>query len=503
MADHIFGEDFDPPPASATTTAPPARPMTAPTSGNEGDLFGGDFPVAPAAPAKSLYQKWLDETITGQIAKAAGQAMTLPGEVAQGKFNVPPKTPGVLTEEDVAQQDWANQEMQRRANSAAGFIGTGGIPSVTRAGASSIPMLNSGISPETAKIAQTAIEKYGYPVRPGQMSDNWLVRSLDSLLQKIPGSGYGKSAEAQQTAVNKGVAKLIGQDAEKVDPEVMSAAKRDLGKTYQEIYGPDVKAKIDDKFSHGILDTLDRAGQTLDDPNKVKVLNKAVSNILDKIKDDGTISGPVYQGLRQTGSVLKDLEKSPGLLGDYSREIKGHLDDLFRRTIPPDKADLLRKTDQQYAIMKQLRPVVDETGNIPPARLMQIARSGDAGKERMAFGQGGDLGELANIGQRFKTMPSSNTAENSMLLHLLQGGGIAASGIGAYMHDPLLAAGPIATGAVGAATTRLLGSYLKSPARAQKLIADALEQQPSQASAVAAPAIAATGRLYISPNRNQ
>lgn len=475
MADHLFGDVFDP--------KVPEAPIPAPDVADH--LFGGHFSAPPPKEEKSLYRKWLDETISGSIAKAAGKFMALPGDAAQGKFETQPATPGQWSDTDEARAQINARNLVDRSTQAAGFVGTGGIPSVTRAGASSVPFLNSGVSSETAQIAKTAIEKYGYPVRPGQMSENHFVRSLDSLLQKIPGSGYAKSAEGQQTAINRGVAKLIGQDADKITPEVMANAKTDLGAAYKKIYGSDVKAPLDDKFSHGILDTLERAGQVLDDPNKVKVLNKAVSNILDKVKGDGSISGPAYQGLRQTGSVLKDLEGSGGKLGDYAREIKGHLDDLFRRTIPPDKANLLQKTDQQYAIMKQLRPLAADAtatgGDVSAARLMQIAKSGEAGRERMAFGKGGDLGELAAIGQRFKTMPSSNTAENSALLDILTKiggyGGAAITGGGIASLNPILAAAPLATAGAGLATSRLLGTYMKNPKRAEKLIEDALNRK--------------------------
>ncbi len=405
------------------------------------------------------------DTISGRILKSIGQAVTLPGDVAQGKVS--------MTGEDGR----TNPAVIGRAADLAGVAGTGAIPSVTRQGASSI--FGGAISPEVAQIAKTAIDKYGFPVRPGQLSENHFVRSLDSMLQKIPGSGYAKNAAEQQSAIDSGLAKIIGVDADKLTPAVMSEARSKMQKSYKEIYGPDVKARIDDKFSAGIMDTLERASNVLDTPEKVKVLNKSVSNILDKVSGAGEISGPAYQGLRQTKSQLKDLVEGGGQLGRYAGEIRSHLDDLFRRTIPPDKANLLRETDKKYAIMKQLRPVVNETGTVPPARLMQIARSTDAGKERMAFGNGGDLGELANIGQRFKTMPSSNTAENSMLLHMLTGGGIGVTGVGAAMEHPLMMAGPLAAAGTGWATSRLLGSHMRNPKRAQKLIEDALNLKPA------------------------
>jgi hypothetical protein len=461
MADHLFDGDYDPP---STTPGVPV---------STGDhLFDGDFAAVTPKTAPS----WMDKTITGAILKSAGKFATLPGEVAQGKFDTQPTKPGEWSDVDEARRLINEGNLKDRSTEAAGFVGGGAVPGVVRAGESALlPFLNGGVGKETAQIAKTAIDKYNYPVRPGQMSDNWFVRSLDTMLQKLPFSGYKGNVLEQQGAINKGVAKLIGVDADKVNPAVMSEARDNLKKNYKEIYSPDVKAKLDDQFSAGVLNTLERAEATLDSPDKVKVLSKAVGNILDKVKGDGEISGPAYQGLRQEKSTLKDLIKGGGPVGQYAGEIRSHLDDLFRRTVPPDKANLLRQTDQQYAIMKSLRPIVDEGGDISAQSLMRIARAGDAGKERMAFGKGGDLGELATIGQRFKSMPSSNTAENSTILNLLLGGGAGITGLGALTSNPLAMVGPAATAAVSGATTRLLGQYMKSPKRAEKLISRALD----------------------------
>src|SRR6266436_751645 len=117
--DHLFGGDFE-------KVAPPI------SSDNSDHLFGGELPVAETPAAKSLYKKWLDETITGGIAKAAGQTMVLPGQAAQGQFAVQPSVPGQWSDIDEARRQLAEDAMLKRSVQGAGFIGTGGIPSVTR-----------------------------------------------------------------------------------------------------------------------------------------------------------------------------------------------------------------------------------------------------------------------------------------------------------------------------------------------------------------------------------
>jgi hypothetical protein len=92
----------------------------------------------------------------------------------------------------------------------------------------------------------------------------------------------------------------------------------------------------------------------------------------------------------------------------------------------------------------------------------------------MAFGKGGDMGELAQIGQRFiKPVSSSNTAENTLLMKLMGLGG-AGGEFAAYMHDPMLAAKAAAAAAGAGIATRGTASVLKSDWYANKLINDAL-----------------------------
>lgn len=508
MADHLFGDMFEDKPAAQ------AKP-------GESHLFGDMFPKeTPAAATKErgadiakiaklillgspgrlaydkgyreevkkeidpLFQKhgwdlpepFTEKPIIPEIAKSIGRGVTAPGRALMGGYRAAPEKEGEWSEVDQWRQNQLDDLMMKDAGAFAGIAITGGIPNVLRSGASSIPFLNVGTLPETAALARTAIEKYGYPVRPGQMSENWMVRSLDSLLNKLPFSGYRANAEAQQIAINRGVAREIGERSETVTPEVMRRARDRMRDSYESLFRTEV-AEPDAQFIGNVRRILNQADEAVDTEGKMRVLSNSVRNVLDKIGPDGTISGRAYQGLRNEGSTLKVLSKRPDDVGHFAGQLRNELDALFRRSVSPENRDTLRTLDQQYAIMKNIRPLVDETGDISPAKLMGRQRAGNAGLDRVAFGEGGDLVELANIGQRFKTMPSSNTAENTMMLNLLANPlslGFGGAGIGAALGGlPAMLAG----GALGAGATRATGAFMASPSRAENMILRALGER--------------------------
>lgn len=514
--DDLFGGDFDEKPKGATAND---------------SLFGADFPDdrAPAAapnpgrdmakiakmillgsPGRMMVDKdyraevvkevgplleklgitmpepFTEKPIIPELMKSIGRGMTMPGRAVQGGYRATPEEPGLWSEADQFRQNQLNDLAASDAGAMTGIIGTGGIPNVLRSGASSIPMLNAGTSAETAALARTAIEKYGYPVRPGQMSENHMIRRLDTLLEKLPFSGYRRSGDAQQEAINRGVAAEIGEDATRINSGVWSRARSRLQNTYENLFSSE-RAQLDPTFVGNVTRILEQA-ERLGTREEHRSLQNAVRSVLRKVDTEtGEISGRAYQNLRNDKSDLKRLGQSSSNAALYAREIRSELDAMFRRSIPEEKRSVLAQADRQYAIMKELRPLVPKAeehgGNISPQLLAGAIRKGDAGLERAAFGNDGNLGELARIGQAFKPMASSGTGENNLIGQFLQnplslgfgaiggGGGLGLGGVLAGL--PAMLGGA----AAGAATTRGLGGFMASPSRAENMILRALGER--------------------------
>lgn len=92
------------PPTAATTSAGPWT----------------DFAPKPAEQKPEAEKFGLKDTWPAKLARSIYEAVTLPGDVAQGKFAVPPEKPGWVTEGDILNQDAADQEIIRRSFDLAG-----------------------------------------------------------------------------------------------------------------------------------------------------------------------------------------------------------------------------------------------------------------------------------------------------------------------------------------------------------------------------------------------
>jgi hypothetical protein len=141
--------------------------------------------------------------------------------------------------------------------------------------------------------------------------------------------------------------------------------------------------------------------------------------------------------------------------------------------------------------MRTIQPIVAKspTGDVSPAQL--AARVNETGNG-MAFGYGGDLGELARIGQKFLKEPgSSNTAERLSTMAGTIGG--VPNALLAAMHGDLMGAAGVALGvpAASLAVGRGIGGALRSQWLANALINRSL---PGAASATT-PAWLAAGAL--------
>jgi len=486
IGDHTFGNAAGSPPAS--NTQPPQM--------SDADIIqqylkpGADVPAAqvpPSAPTvpappedvSQIYLKPVDttqppvkkkftweDTWPVQIAKTIASGLTYPGDVYQGKATVP-------------QSDGINGEDTSgmgRLMALSGVVGTGAIPSVASASA---PL----IDPATAQLAKTARDVFGIPVRGGQISQSPTVNYLDSVLKEKPFSGYAANVADQHTAFNQNVAKAIGEDADKLTPDVMDAAKKRLGAQYEDIASKST-INADNQFGSDLHQIASDANTVLA-PNERSIIHGQISNVMDKVQD-GQIDGKTYQALIKTGSPLDRATKSnDSNVKYYAGQVKQSLLDALGRSVSPDLQSQLQQTNSQYKAMKTIEDLVEKapTGDISPALLMGAVRKSYPG---MAYGNGGPLADLARVGQQFlKEPPNSGTASRLSAMKLLGLGGASGIEAGLAFHDPILAAklGAIAAVAGGAkaATNAGIGSILRSNWYANRLINSSLPGQTPNA----------------------
>lgn len=329
------------------------------------------------------------------------------------------------------------------------------------------------LDPETRRLAQKA-QDLGIPLRPDMLTDSRMAKFFGDVMEKVP-LGGSKAGERQK-AFNRAVMDQLGAEksAEALTPEVFDEA---ISRAGQEIGDISARTSVPEE-SFGDLAGVARR----DTPDIQQVISTYADDLRQVAADHGgVVPGDRLRKLRTEaasqarGSTNGDLRRA---LGDFV----DRLDDAIARHAPEEDIQALTDARRRYAVAKTLEPLVAKsaTGDISPAALMGRVTSDRAGKARMARGQGGELGDLARIGQKFlKEPPSSGTAER-----LATGGAVAGVGMGALLNPGTASA---AAGTVAAANAyNRLGPKMV----ARRLAKEAAAAGPAEAEvpAVAAPA---------------
>lgn len=359
-----------------------------------------------------------------------------------------------------------------------GGIG-GAVPAVLGAAGKIGNALLGKVSPETAKLAELARNKYDIPLGVGQISENQMVRFADDVVNKLPFSGGTLSTGQQQAALNREVAKLFGEKAEKITPDVMARAKTRLGQAFEDVATQTGTIPADPTFDQSMLNILTDAQGVLT-PDELKPLMNQFDQIMSKFQQGGNaIDGKVYQSLTHKDAPLDVLSNRTNI-GVYARKIRDALDDALERAAPPAVRDDLLKARSQYKVMKTIEGLAEKgvIGDINPALLLGAVRSS---YDNMAYGGGGDLAELARIGQAFmKKPPSSGTSERMLVMNALTKlaplatvGGMANAAMGVGSLPLTIAAGAAGVPAYLAAA-KGAGALMRNGRIANKLIGNSL-----------------------------
>lgn len=279
-------------------------------------------------------------------------------------------------------------------------------------------------------------EAMGIPIRFPQTSDSPFIAKLSQMAGKLPGSGMDTLHGEQQTAFNRAIAKTFGEDADRITPDVMASAKKRLGNEFDTV-AKNSTIKFDQPLGQDLHSILHEAGTTLTD-SEANILHKQVGNILDKVTGSGEIEGKTYQALTRKGTPLdRAMNSSDPNVKHYAGRIKEALDDALERHAPADQVEKLKTARGQYKAMKTIEDLSEKspTGDISPALLMNPVRQSYG---NMAYGGGGQLADLARIGQRFmRQPPDSGTPLGTAALNLLLGAG--GAGVAGYSsgYDPI------------------------------------------------------------------
>lgn len=297
---------------------------------------------------------------------------------------------------------------------AGGQLASSGLSRLAKGG-------KDAIEPALRDLAMKA-ESYGIPVTMGQLTDSRFVRTLKSVVDKLPFSGSQKLQGQQQKAFNRAVAQTFGESADNITTDVAAAAKRRIGGAFDALSTRN-KLKVDGQLLDDLVSLSDEASKTGTADN-ARAVTSLVDDFLGKT-ENGQVSGKAYRELdSRIGRLIKGTQD--GDKRHYLGRLRDSIRDAMDRSISPTDSKAWQAARKQYRNLKTVEDLIEKsaTGDLSPSLLLGLVRRAD---KNMAYTGGGELGDLARIGQRFlkDPIPNSGTAERLLAAGAVGGGGYA------------------------------------------------------------------------------
>lgn len=356
------------------------------------------------------------------------------------------------------------------ASGAGAIIGGQVIPKVAGAVAnvatSSLKGLVGNVTPEALALAARA-KSLGIDVNVAQLGDSKFLKTLASSLEQMPFTGAAKVTSDQRGAFTRAVSKTFGDDTDKITTDVYNTNRTRLGKQFDDLAVRNT-LNLDQPLMDRLDGILSSATQFGDDSSV-----KAVNNVYDRLIKQSNAAADMTGGKAGANTVmevpgaayssldseLSKLIKGGGEKGQYLKQMQTEIRDAMDRSISPADQEAWQTARTQYKNLKAVRDIVAKDagdGNIPPVQLLNALNNSEAGKEAMAMGTRGTLGDLGRIGKQFvkDSVPNSGTAQRAIAMGLIGGGGFA------FGASPAEVAGMLVGGATAG---RLVNKVLTSP----------------------------------------
>lgn len=271
------------------------------------------------------------------------------------------------------------------------------------------------ITPERAKNVQAGMEQ-GITPAPHQLAENKFVKLAGEAAETTPGAFGGMRRTERQSAFNRALIKQVNPEeatAQRLTPDVLDKAmSRSGGKIGDLTAGAEIPGE---DVAPGFRSLRRRLERATDDDRRV------VGGYIDDFErmaaeNDGKIPGTAFKDLNS--ELGEDIRANAGnktarLLSDVQDTVM----DAFRDRLAPEDRAAYDTARREYAKAKTILPLVAKAleGDISPGALMGAVNATKAGKNAMARGHAGELGELARAGRYLVDQKSSNTSERGLI----------------------------------------------------------------------------------------
>lgn len=347
-------------------------------------------------------------------------------------------------------------------------------------------MRGGPVTRPVAELAQRAINHFGIDLRGAQVGGGNLARSMDTGLAKIPLSGQYARNERQMEQYTSALARTMGEDADNLGTEVMDRAATRIARGLDSVAARTPRIAEDANWTRGLNGIRTRAQQELT-PEQFAPLDRMIQNIeTEFLGGGGAITGEQFQAMTRTGAPLsRNMKATDPNIKFFSRQIRGELGDLLERS-NPQAAGELQRLNGQWKNMITLEDVAETLGAdgvMQPHNLGKLLTQVRKFNPDFAYGTGGDLADLARIGNTFLRDVSEATREGAKWVKLVAAGdvlgsGLLGGGMGWLKDDPATGAKYAAIGMAPLVAGRYAGRRLANPAYADRIISEGLGLRP-------------------------
>jgi hypothetical protein len=299
-------------------------------------------------------------------------------------------------------------------------------------------------------LARRAIEDYGIPLGPANISGSNATRALRSVLNDAPFvGGIGeRQGQAVQAGFNRAVGGTFGAQADSLTPEVLDAAKKRMGGEFDRIWNNN-RITVDVDMAQQLAALRDEAAK-LPQGEGARLMSW-LEDVASKTVEDGagnfTIPGDVANRLQS--KLRQEAAKATGFLKDDLTELRRTLVGAFNRSVAPEDAQALSRNMGQYKAFKTVEPLLQgaeagvagrTVGDVPAGLLPQAVRQSYRGGIA-----GSPFEDLTQIGSQYVADRVARTggSTRAMIQNSALGGALT---LGAYANPLTLAAIPAAAG---------------------------------------------------------
>jgi hypothetical protein len=322
---------------------------------------------------------------------------------------------------------------------------------------------------EIGANAVKTLRDAGIPLDAAQATGSALLGRVKAALSDnmFTASAQHEFSGVQKQAFNKAIAKTMGENADKITPAVISNAKENIGKIYDDVASK-VNIRADDKFLNNLSAIDDEAKNILND-QQYSIIDKNIKNILNKASIEGNqLNASQYQNIKKTLDRLSGSSDTD--VAGYARDLRDVLNkglsDSAEATVNKELVSSLKDANKRWGNMRKIEDVAikNEYGDVSPSLLYNSLTT--KLKRNAFYAEDNELAKLAAAGKIVlpEKLPNSGTIARGLAQAAVPAAAGAAYGL--YQGDYVDA---LKGAAFGIAAPKLAQAAINNPKLASYL----------------------------------